>query len=185
MFQPQIQKDCEMSKFKFCLSHCLTWYCAMDGPILIRSIMLWNHIAWTQWPIGSVAVITRHMNIGYDATAMMLPWALSSSCRSTGVQDPRRQLYRDNIVSTMRRTNSSSNPQSTIIYTEDDLKILFRFLSTNSFKTTSLYHPHDHALYVWTQIDTIAIRTPKEHWTFRPSYFWIGRATVIHITLGV
>jgi len=51
-FQLLSQTGSKMSKFKFCLAHCLTWYHAMDGLIFIRSGMLWNHIEWTRLPPG-------------------------------------------------------------------------------------------------------------------------------------
>jgi len=35
-----MQTDCEMSKLKFHLTHYLTWYDAMDGPIIIRRVTL-------------------------------------------------------------------------------------------------------------------------------------------------
>jgi hypothetical protein len=46
-----------------------------------------------------------------------------------GCANPRRRLWRDGMVSTMRRKSWDSNPQSTIRNTEDDLKILLRILS--------------------------------------------------------
>ena len=53
------QMGSKMSKFKSHLTRCLTWYHAMDGLILSRSVMLWNHIAWTWWPIGKRGTTSR------------------------------------------------------------------------------------------------------------------------------
>jgi len=86
----------------------------------------------------------------------------------------------------MRRTCSSSNQQSTIRYTKDNLKIILTILSTNTFTITSIYHLHDQALYVWIQIDTHTIGAPEERRTLRWSCVGIGRATFNrHLACGV
>jgi hypothetical protein len=72
------------------------------------------------------------------------------------------------------RQQSTVNNQNT----EDDLKILLRILSILLFLTiTSLIYLRDQAVYVWTTLDTIRIRSATDCrviWRFAYS---VGRST--------
>ena len=95
---------------------------------------------------------------------------------------------------TIKRWHCSSNEKNklkqqsavNIQNTEDDLKILLRILSINTFTITSLIHLRDYTSYAWTQVDTISVRTPEERQTFRRSYCSTGRARFNpHLPCGV
>ena len=68
MFQLPKEMDCEMSKFKFCLSHCLTWYHVMDGLILIRSRSYNTSLHEHDNQFGSVACY-------HQALSTARPWS--------------------------------------------------------------------------------------------------------------
>jgi len=89
-------------------------------------------------------------------------WTLEDNCEGTALL---QQWER----------SSSSNLQSTIRYTEDDLKILSRILSTNTFKIPPLIHLCDEAWYFWKQSDTLEISTSEERQTLWCCYFEIGQ----------
>jgi hypothetical protein len=66
--------------------------------------------------------------------------------------------------------------------TEDDLKILLRILSIT---ITSLIHLRDQAVYVWTTLDTIRIRSAEECRVIRRFNYSIGRSTFNpHLPIG-
>jgi len=58
--------------------------------------------------------------------------------------------------------SSSSNPQSDIT-SEEHHKILLRFLSTNTFKISSLSRLCEYPLYDFEHTDTISIHTSRGH----------------------
>jgi len=87
------------------------------------------------------------------------------------------------------RKNYSSNPQSNIQNTEDDLKnIIKNSIYYKLFKISSqdLIHTRDYALYAWTQIHTIRVRTASGCRVFRQPSLQFGRAAFNpHLSSGV
>jgi hypothetical protein len=72
----------------------------------------------------------------------------------------------------MYHQQSTVNNQNT----EDDLKLLLRNLSI-TYIITSLIHLRDQAIYVWTTLDTIRIRTSEDCRVVRKFAYSIGRST--------
>jgi hypothetical protein len=70
------------------------------------------------------------------------------------------------------KQQSTVNNQST----EDDLKILLRILSITT-NITSLIHLRDQAVYVWTTLDTIRIRSAMSCRVIRKFTYSVGRST--------
>jgi hypothetical protein len=59
--------------------------------------------------------------------------------------------------------------------TKDDLKILLRILSISNIST--LIHVRDQAVYVWSTLDTIQIRSAENCQVIRRFAFSVGRST--------
>jgi len=70
---------------------------------------------------------------------------------------------------------SSSNPQSDIT-SEEHLKISLRFLSTNTFKISCIFHLREYALNVFKQPDAISTCTSRGHQNFRRYCVLLKRA---------
>jgi len=80
------------------------------------------------------------------------------------------------------------NQQVNIQNTEEDLKILLRILSITIFKISSqdLLSTRDYALYAWTQIHKVRVRTASNCRVIRQSSVQFGRATFNpHLSSGV
>jgi len=90
-------------------------------------------------------------------------------------KNPWKQVYRDGIVQAMRRSSSNRNAQSTIRYTEDNLRLVLRILSV--LIVTSLLHFHDQTLTVWIEIERIAIGNSEEHLTHHPTHSAVWKGT--------
>jgi len=75
----------------------------------------------------------------------------------------------------MRRTSSSSNPQSTQKHRRQSYNIIMNSIQTIK-EIPSLIRRRELALYAWTQVDIFSIRTPEECQTLRRSYCSTGRA---------
>jgi len=86
MLQLWKQTECGISKFEFKLAYCLTWYHAMEGLILIKRVMRWNHIVWTGWPTGICGIYHRiHAEIA-SCDSTQISWAIWTLRQSMGVQ---------------------------------------------------------------------------------------------------
>jgi len=166
-----------MSKYKLDLSYCLTWYHSMDGLISHQELNAlkphcMNTITnWDEW----------HLAPGACGNGMTRPpqdiMSNTVTASMYGRTNPRRQLYRDRIVPTMRRTSSRSNLLSTIRTPKTILKYYQEFYSQkNSIKITSLLYTSDQSVYAWEQSDTIQIRTPEESRISRRSDLRFRRA---------
>ena len=80
------------------------------------------------------------------------------------------------------------NQQVNIQNTEEDLKILLRILSDTLFTISSqdLLSTRDYALYAWTQIHTIRVRTATSCRVVRQPSLQFGRAVFTpHLSSGV
>jgi len=158
-----------MFKFKFRLTHCLIWYHAMDGLIRIRSIMPWNHIAWTRWPMGIRGRLST--------VACFVAWrdhdnAIMKHCSHSvevWVYRPSKTTMKRWYCSGNEKKNLRQQATLNIQNTEDDLTMLLRILSIILFiiSSTILIHPRDYAVYAWTQVDTIRVRTETSCREFR------------------
>jgi len=93
------------------------------------------------------------------------------------------QTLEDNYkaMALFRQREDKLKQQSTfnIQNTEDDLKILLRILSIKTFPITStaLIHCRDYALYAWSQIYTIQVRTATSSQTLWQPSLQFGRAS--------
>jgi len=76
----------------------------------------------------------------------------------------------------MRRTRSRSNPQSTIRTRKTILKYYKEFYLLYYITISSLIHLRDQAIYVWTTLDTIRIRSATDRRVIRRFDFSIGRS---------
>jgi len=94
----------------------------------------------------------------------------------------KRSHCSDNELNKLKQ-QSTVNSQNTA----DDLKILLRILSIiNIFIISSIIHLCDYALYAWTLVDTISIRTPQARRTFRRTHCSSGWASFDrHISSGL
>jgi hypothetical protein len=175
IFQLLIQMDWEMSKLNFIQSYCLTWYHAMDGQILLRSVLLWNYIPWTQLTTGLCG--------SYHHTSVEMAWC---DCDNTIISniaitsnflhpDPRRQPSSNCTVLSISRSHWSINSLSHVRCTVDDLEIDLWIQLIQTFTITSLLHMCDHTLYDWIQVDIIQVCISEESHIFRRSHLCFGR----------
>jgi len=98
----------------------------------------------------------------------------------------------------MKETSSEKHSTQ---YTEDDLKILPRILSIKTLTITCIIHLRDHALYAWTQVHSIRVRTATScrdfrqfslqftrapfnpHWPSGLSFLWTGTSTTTLVSV--
>jgi len=123
--------------------------------------------------MGSVAVITEHLEGSVHVNAIMSGIIIPSRCGNTR---PRMLAIKRHHCCGNERKQATTAILSQHRSTEDNLKILLRILSIIYFMITSLNHIHDYAFYAWTQVDTIRVCTSIDSQTFRQSSLQFGWA---------
>jgi len=147
---------------------CLTWYHVMNGRILIRSIMLWNHIACTRSPMGRVAPITGHNVRHVHDNAITSGVIIATRCSNTtpGTLAIQRQHCFGNEKKKLKQqsTVNTEAPKTTLKYYEE-------FFLLNLLTITSLIQLCDQTVNVWSQVETIWIRNLEERRSLLVSHF--------------
>jgi len=135
----------------------ISWYCAMDGLIVIRSTKLSYHIARTRLHDGVVASYHRALGErGWDS-AITPEEERGLYKPGVGREKWRRSIHKISVQRT---------PKTIIKY----------YLEFYLFKITSLIHTQDWAVYACTSIYSSPVRVAEDYREFRQFAFRIGRA---------
>jgi len=134
----------------------------MDGLILIRSVLLSNHVARTQLPEGVVASYHRALRV-------MAKIALSHLRKSEGYKEPA-------LVEGMRSIIHKISFQRTLKTILKYYYEFYLFFLKKNPPIATLIHLRNQATYVGTTLDTIRIRSATGCRTIRRTTYSAGRS---------